>query len=115
MKGKNVSVLQSDRLIKVKDQIPVSIAAAPPEIAWNGLPILGGLEPLSGLSHLLRRCLQIRIILKDGGEFQVQQLLIEEPIGDVYKRQTLGWTMPAPSSSIQPSPLQVGQPTPPHL
>ena len=40
MKGKNVSVLQSDRLIKVKDQIPVSIAAAPPEIAWNGLPIL---------------------------------------------------------------------------
>ena len=28
---------------------------------------------------------------------------------------TLGWIMPAPSSSIQPSPLQVGQPTPPHL
>ena len=23
---------------------------------------------------------------------------------------TLGWTMPAPSTSIQPSPLQVGQP-----
>ena len=28
---------------------------------------------------------------------------------------TRGWIIPAPSSSIQPSPLQVGQPLPPHL
>ena len=30
-------------------------------------------------------------------------------------RSTLGWIMPAPSTSIHPSPLQVGQPRPPHL
>ena len=28
---------------------------------------------------------------------------------------TRGWIIPAPSSSIQPSPLQVEQPAPPHL